>query len=121
MLSRGVLYVTATDPAATMKVMFDEARKLQSEPVPEKELTGIKETLLTRLLIAYESTAGQVELLARAQLLAGDFREAKRLVQKIRAVTAGDVQAFAKKYFRNMQTFGVGDAAAIEKVAAEAP
>ena len=120
-LSRGVLYVTATDPAATMKVMFDEARKLRSEPVPEKELTGIKETLLTGLLTENESTDGQAALLARAQLLAGDFREEKRLIQKIRAVTAGDVQAFAKKYFRNMQTFGVGDAAAIEKVAAEAP
>jgi zinc protease len=101
--------------------MFDEARRLQREKVSENELTGIKETLLTGLLSASEATDGQANLLAMSQLLAGDFREATRLIARIRAVSPADVQAFAKKYVRNLQTFGVGSADAIGRVAALAP
>jgi zinc protease len=99
----------------TMKVMYDEANRLKSEPVSEKDLAGTKEPLITGYVAAGETTDGQAALLANARLLKGDFREASRWVEKVRAVTAADVQAFARKWIRNLQTVQVGDPAAFEK------
>jgi zinc protease len=110
-ISYGVLSVSAVDPMTTMKVMFDEARRLQTEPVSAKELAATKEPLLTAYLMAAETTEGQAQLLANARLLVGDFREAGRFVEKVRAVTPEQVQDFARTYIRNLQTVQVGDPA----------
>ena len=117
----GLLYVTATDPATTLPVMFGEAARLKTEPIPEPELTAFKEQYLTGLFRDTESLDGQAEILARAQLVFGDFRAIPAYVAKVRAVTAAEVQAFARKAFVNMRTVGVGDPQAIEKGAAAAP
>ena len=117
----GFLYVTATDPAATLPVMFGEARRLENEPIPESELAAFKEQYVTGLFRDMESLDGQAEALARAQIILGDFRDVSKFVSRIRAVTASDIQAFAKKAFVTFRTVGVGDPAAIEKAAQPAP
>ncbi len=114
-IPRGGLYVTATNPEATIKVMFDEVRKVQGAAVPEKELTGDKSVFLTGYLMGSESTDGQVGLLARAQLYGGDWHLARTLPDKIRAVSPADVEAFAKKYIRGLQVVVLGDPAKIDK------
>ncbi|MEO7329159.1 MAG: pitrilysin family protein [Minicystis sp.] len=111
----GLLYVTAVDPNTTMKVMYDELRRIQNEPVPEKELAGSKSIFLTDYLMDNEPTDGQGSMLARAALLGGDWHLAKTLPERIRAVKAGDVQAFAKKYATHLQTTVLGDPAKIDK------
>lgn len=111
----GGIYVTAVDPGATVKVMLDEAKKLVNEPVPEKELAGTKATYLTRYLMQNESTDGQADMLASAQLLGGDWRLARSLPERIRAVTPAGVQAFASKYVRRLQFVVLGDPSKIDK------
>lgn len=111
----GLLYVTAVDPNTTMKVMLDELKRIQSEPVPEKELAGSKSIFLTSYLMENEPTDGQGAMLARAALLGGDWHLAKTLPERIRAVTASEVQAFAKKYATHLQTTVLGDPAKIDR------
>ena len=108
----GLLYVTAVDPNTTIKVMYDELKRIQSEPVPEKELAGSKSLFLTSYLMENEPTDGQGSMLARAQLLGGDWHLAKTLPERIRAVKAADVQAFAKRYATHLQTTVLGDPSA---------
>jgi predicted Zn-dependent peptidase len=108
-LPDGSLYVTATDPNATMKVMFAEAKRLQQEPVPDKELAGTKAVFLSGFLMRAESTDGQADILAHAQIFGGDFKLARGFPDKVRAVTAVDVQSFAKKSIGHLQTFVLGD------------
>ena len=84
---RGILYVTAVKPNETIKVMFDEVKKLQNELVAEKDLTATKSVYLTKYLMGNESTTGQAGMLASAQLLGGDWKLARALPERIRAVT----------------------------------
>ena len=105
----GVLYVTAVDPAATIKVMFDEVKKLQAEKLGQKQLEAAKSTFLTGSLMGTETTDGQASSLARAQILGGDWRVQQTLLERVKAVTAEDVQAFAKKRIAHLQFQIVGN------------
>ncbi len=107
----GQLYVTAVDPAATLKVMAGEVERLKRRKVTEKELTDTKEQYLSGLYNATQTTDSQVLFLTAWRVYAGDFREARKVAERIRGVTPGQVQAFAKKYLVNMQTAYVGDPA----------
>jgi zinc protease len=111
----GSLYVTAVDPNTTLKVMFDEVRKLQNEPISEKDLAATKATYLTHYLMANETTDGQADMLAEGELLGGSYKVARALPERIRAVTAAGVQAFAKKYLGHLQMVVVGDPSKIDK------
>jgi zinc protease len=105
----GAMYVTATDPETTMKVMMAEAKRLQDEPVPEKELAGVRAVFATRYAIETESTAGAASELAEAQILAGDWRFADKLLDRAKATTPAEIQAAAKKWMTAYQTAIVGE------------
>jgi len=111
----GYLYVTAVDPNTTFKVMLDEARRLQNEPISAKDLAGTKATFLTSYLMGSESTDGQAGMLAEAALLGGDWKLARTLPERIRAVTPADVQAYAKKYLGRLQMVVIGDPSKIDR------
>jgi predicted Zn-dependent peptidase len=55
-----------------------------------------------------ETTDGQADLLADARILGGDWRLGRTLPERIAAVTSADVQAFAKKYMKNLQVEVLG-------------
>jgi zinc protease len=117
-VSYGELYVSAVDPKATLKVMASEVERLKSKRATPKELTDTKEQYLSALFNRTQTTDAQVLFLTAWRVYAGDFREARRIPDRIRAVTPEEVQAFARKYLVNMQTAFVGDPA---KLPAEGP
>ncbi|HEY8039420.1 MAG TPA: pitrilysin family protein [Polyangiaceae bacterium] len=110
----GTMDVTAVDPNAAMKVMLDEARRMQSEPIGDEELAGFKSTFLTGYLEQHETSEGQASSLAEAQIYGGDWRLARALPDRVRAVTAADVQAFARKYLAHLQAAVVGDPSKVD-------
>jgi predicted Zn-dependent peptidase len=114
-MPRGYLYTTAVDPNTTMQVMFSEARRLQTEPIGEKELTGNKSVYLTGYLMQNESTDGQARFLGITEITGGDWHMARTLPDRIRAVKPADVQAFAKKYVGRMQTVVLGDPSKLDQ------
>ena len=105
----GTLYVTAVDPNTTMKVMLDEVRRMREQPMAGEELAGFKAVFLTGYLQEHETAEGQAMTLGDALLYAGDWRFARALPDRVRAVTAEDVQAFARKYLGHLQAAVVGD------------
>ncbi len=107
----GELYVTAVDPPMTLKVMDAEVERLKKKPVSAKELTDTKEQYLSNFVAANETTDAQGLLLTSWRIFSGDFREARTIPERIRAVTAEEVREFARKYFVNMQTAYLGDTA----------
>lgn len=110
----GVMSVTAVDPNAAMKVMLDEARRMRDQPMPDEELAGFKSVFLTGYLERHETPDGQASSLAEGLLYAGDWHFARTFPDRVRAVTAADVQAFAKKYFGHLQAAVVGDPSKID-------
>jgi zinc protease len=111
----GAMEVTAVNPNAAMRVMLDEARRLRDEPMPEQELAGFKSVFLTGYLESHETPDGQAASLADAQLYAGDWHLARTLPDRVRAVTAPDVQAYVKKYLGHLQAAVVGDPAKVDQ------
>jgi predicted Zn-dependent peptidase len=110
----GHLYVTTVDPNTTFRVMLGEVRRLQTDPVSATSLQGTKSVYLTEYLISNEPADGQASMLASAVLLGGDFRLARTLPERIRAVTPADVQAFAQRYLKNLQTVVLGDPSKVD-------
>ena len=59
-------------------------------------------------------TAHCLGLLARGALLAGDWRWAQGFQKQVDAVTAADVQGYAKKHIGKLQTVLLGDPAKLD-------
>ena len=110
----GMLYVTATDPNTTMKVILDQVKRLQTEPVADIDLAGYKAVYLTGYLEGHETTDYIALSLGDAQLNGGDWRLARTFPDRVRAVTAADIKAFAQKNFVHMQTAVLGDPSKID-------
>jgi zinc protease len=110
----GAVSVSAVDPTTTYQVMQDELRREQSVPITPERLAAAKSTFLTGYINNAESTDGQAAMLAGAQLQAGDWRYARRFLDDVRAVTPAQMQAFAKKYYVNLQTIMLGDPAKLD-------
>jgi predicted Zn-dependent peptidase len=110
----GFLYVTAVDPNQTLQVIegvVTAYRKGQIDPVV---LEGDKLTFLTHLLLQNESTSGQADLLARAQLLGGDWRLSRDLPAKVQGVKKEQVAEFLDHYLVNLQTVVVGNSKEVD-------
>lgn len=109
-LGEGYLYVSAVDAKRTLAAMRAALIDYQSAPLAADQLEGSKRVFLTSFLLQEESTSGQAELLARAQLVGGDWRLARDLPKQVAEVTPVQVQAFLARYARNLQTIVLGPA-----------
>jgi predicted Zn-dependent peptidase len=108
------LYVTAVDPNTTIPVMTRELTRLKEQPMGEEELAGTKSEYRTRFLMQEETTDGQATSLGRGLLLAGDWRYFGKLLDAAAKVTAADVQAYARKYAKDLQFVLLGDPAKLD-------
>ncbi len=106
--------VTAENPNKTLQVMLDVVHEFQNGHIDAESLEGDKRTFLTHFLMRDEATDGQASLLGRAQIMGGDWRLAGRLLDRVRLVTADQVQEFLRKYVKNLQTVVLGDPGKID-------
>ncbi len=113
-LGEGYLYVTAVDPNRTFRVMLDVLADFQAGRIDPAVLEGDKRIFLTQFLMRDQSTDGQAELLARAQILGGDWRLAGKILDEARAVTPAQVSAFLAGHAKALQTVVLGDPSKID-------
>lgn len=81
------------------KLILKELRKIQDDPVPEKELAEAKSQLKGKLLLSQESTSNRMTRLAKSELYFGRFVTLDELVENIDSVTAEEIQQFAQDFF----------------------
>jgi zinc protease len=105
--------------AASLTEIFYEMDKLRSLPVPEAELADAQNYLTGVFSMGLATQEGLLSQFSIVELneLPADYLETYR--EKIRALTAADLLAAARKYFdsANMQIVVVGDRALIEEQA----
>jgi zinc protease len=102
----GYLYVTATDPAATLPVIWTEVEKLKGNALPDKAMSQTLNVFLTGYYMSLETNASQASQLASAHLISGDWRRAATFLDRVRATTPADIQRVANKYMTGYH-FGV--------------
>jgi zinc protease len=85
-------------PETLEKALLAEMDKLKNEPVTDEELTRAKNQIEAAFVFQQDSVHRRATLLARFELLGG-YDQIETFVQKIRAVTAADVQQAARAHF----------------------
>jgi len=89
---------TLTDLEAALRA---EIQRLQEEPVSAEELTRIKTQIIASQIYKRDSMMGQAMEIGSAEVTGIGWRNIDNILDKIRSVTPEEVQAVAKKYFRD--------------------
>ena len=102
----GQMYVTAQDPRTTLGVMFDEVRRLREEPVSARDLRDQINLYVTGYYMDLQSNTAQADLLGHWEIVAGGREYADQMLDRLRAVTAEDVQRVSRQHLQHFR-FGV--------------
>jgi predicted Zn-dependent peptidase len=107
--SRSVPYAT--------ELVLDEIRKIREAPVSEEELQVVKDNLITTFPSSFGSAAQSMGIFASDEYTQRDPAFWATYRERIRAVTAADVQRVAREHLvsERMVLLVVGDQAEIEK------
>jgi zinc protease len=85
-------------PEAVEKALLGEMEALKQTPVTDEELQRARNQVEAAFVFQQDSIHRRAALLARFELI-GSYADKDRFVERLRAVTAADVQRVAKTYF----------------------
>ena len=111
----GGIYVTAVDANQAVRVMLDEIKRLQTQPIDQTDITGVVSQYLTTYYLGQETNAAQAANLAEYEILGGGWRNSFDTIIHLRAVTPADVERVAQKYMRNLRFVVLGDPKRVDK------
>ena len=111
----GKIYVTAVDATRAVSVMLQEITNLKETPVQDQMISGMAGQFLTNYYVGQETNAAQAAELARYELIGGGWRNSFEFLNRIRAVTAKDVQNVANKYMKNLRFVVIGNPRAVDE------
>lgn len=81
----------------------DEVRKIAENGVSEAELKRVKSQVVAQQVYKRDSLFGQAMEIATVEMSGFSHKQLDRILEKVKAVTAADVQAVARKYFGDDQ------------------
>ena len=111
----GGIYVSAVDANQAVRVMLNEIKRLQTDPVDQTDINGVVSQFLTSYYLQQETNAAQAASLAEYELIGGGWRNSLVFLEKLRAVTPPEVQRVAQKYMRNIRFVVLGNPQQIDK------
>lgn len=111
----GYIWFASASPDTTLRVIHDEIRKLQREPVGEKDLGDQISLFITDYFERLETAASQNDFLARYEIIGNGWEETERFVSKLRKVKPKDVQRVAKQYMMHYHHGVVGDSTKVDR------
>lgn len=98
-----VASVPGADTTAIEAGLALEANRLRVEAVSEEELTRVKLEIERDLMLERQTARGRAQALGSAQMLAGDWREAERDLERLRRLRPEDLKAAAARVFKPEQ------------------
>jgi zinc protease len=111
----GVLYVTAVDPDATIKVMMHEVERLKTEPMSDERLQENVNVFLTGYWLGQETNMGKAAALGGFEMTGGGWENADSFVRRVREVKPEDIQRVARTYLKSLRFAVLGDPAKIDQ------
>ncbi len=114
-LVTGYVYVSTGKPDTVMRLIMRSVATLQdADSLPAGFTFSSDKNSLSNLFKRSTSEA-QVDALAHAQLLQGDYRLADNLPRRMRTVSSTSVRQAARKYMQNMRFVYAGDTARVSR------
>ncbi|WP_239651433.1 M16 family metallopeptidase [Neosynechococcus sphagnicola] len=99
-----MLFSAQTAPGHTVEevavALQIELERLKTEPVSEQELRRVKTQVRASLLRRLDSNPGMAQLLLEYEIKTGSWRHVFRDLDRIAAVTPGDIQRVARSTFQ---------------------
>lgn len=114
-IADGGVYVTTTDPNATLQIMRTEIDRLQRELIDVQGLERLTQQFITDYFLKNETNADQATFLARAQIYLGDYRAANQFVNDLRQVRPEDVRRVARQYMHDFRFVYLGKSGALSR------
>jgi zinc protease len=114
-IADGGVYVTTTDPNATLQIMRTEIDHLQRELIDAQGLERLTQQFITDYFLKNETNADQATFLARAQIYQGDYRVANHFVDDLRRVRPEDVRRVARQYMHDFRFVYLGKSGALSR------
>lgn len=105
----GYLYLTSTYPSLALNQIFDEVETMQDWLVNGDDLDRMRAEYLTRSTMGLQSQTAQRDMLARFELLYGDWQRAGSSLSEVQKVTPADVRRVMKTYVKELQIGYYGD------------
>jgi len=104
--------VPADKAKAAVKIILEEYKRIASEPVGAQELRRAKDLMSGKALLHLEATDDLANWYARQAVLRKKIMTPREFLKKVRAVTAAELLATAKKIFvnRNLNLAVIGRA-----------
>jgi predicted Zn-dependent peptidase len=109
------MYVSTTDPKASVEVMVNEINRLKTKGFSQKEFNDIKNLFITSNYMKEESTDRMADALGRAEIL-GNWKMDEEFIGRIQKTTPEDMTHVFKKYIKGINWNYLGE----EKAANEA-
>ena len=107
---QGVFYISAILPpeniAEVEKEIADRVKKIQTEPIDEKEIDRIRTQVANRFIFANERPVSRANLYGYYYSLLKDLEPAFKYCDRLQALQASDLKEAAKKYL-NPDAYGV--------------
>lgn len=105
----GYIYVTTAYPDTTIKVMFQTIRNMEQKPLSAQTLQNEITQSITRDLMNRETAMAQMDQLAMAEIVGGDWQTAGAYMAKLRRLTPRDIQQAVQTYAHHFHFGVVGD------------
>ena len=109
------IYVTSVDANTSVSVMLDQINFLKTRALNPEVISSVTEHYLTTYYLKQETNAAQGAELARYELIGGGWRNSFEFLNRVRDVTASDVQTVSNKYMKNIRFIVVGNPSAVDK------
>lgn len=104
-LDHGVFGISAgvdhTKTDTVIRAILEECRRLRDEAVPPAELRRAKDHMVGNLILGLETADELASFYGGQEILTKALLPPEKIIDRIQAVTAAEVQAVAKAVFRN--------------------
>jgi zinc protease len=114
-LVTGFVYVSTGKPDTVMRLILRSVATLQDPDSLPAGFTFSSDKNSLENLFRRSTSEAQVDALAHAQLLQGDYRLADNLPRRMRTVSSSSIRQAARKYMQNMRFVYAGDTARVSR------
>lgn len=103
-----VMYVSTTNPVASINAMADEIKRLKTQGFSQKEFNDSKNQFITSNYMKQESTNAMAASLGTAEVL-GNWKMSEEFIDKVQKTTPAEMTKIFQTYVRGINWNYLGD------------